>query len=508
MGEPVGQRSPVAIGEVLVDKYRVDRVLGEGGMGIVVAAHHLELDQPVAIKFLLDALRGNEEGAERFRREARAAAKIQSDHVVRVLDVGVLESGVRFMVMEYLEGHDLSKELEQRGRLSTGQAIDYVLEALDAIAQAHAVGIVHRDLKPANLFLARRADGSSRIKVLDFGISKSLSGASSDQLSLTRSSAWVGSPLYMAPEQMQSARDVDERADIWSLGAILYELITGRPPYLAESLPQLCNLLLTTEPAPLSSLQPDVPAGVERVVLRCLERDLSARWQSVSELTAALRDCRPERTSTAATSSSALAATELQGTEGSGAQSATPSGGERAAARTQGAWGHTHPTSQSKRGIAWIGAVALGSALVLGALVVLLPAGGDEQAKTNGAAPAGSELPQESPPSSRSGPSSRSEEEAKGDSTAAPASQDPVEARDSPTTEPPDSDARPEQPSAAPASTDAVKSAPSASALSQPAKQSPPTAASRPARPKAPPAATATPRPAPTGGISDFGGRR
>lgn len=277
-------QSPVPIGEIFANKYRVERVLGEGGMGVVVAAHHLELDQPVAVKFLLEDVAQHEEGAERFRREARAAAKIHSDHVVRVLDVGVMDDGVRYMVMEYLEGRDLSEELAERKSFPVGVAAGFILEAIDAVGQAHAVGIVHRDLKPANLFLAHRPDGSRRIKVLDFGISKTVGGVSTEQLSLTKTSAWIGSPLYMAPEQMQSARDVDARADIWSLGAILYELISGQPPYMADSLPQLCSMLLTREPEPIQNKCPGMPEGLANVIMRCLVRDREARIQSTTEL--------------------------------------------------------------------------------------------------------------------------------------------------------------------------------------------------------------------------------
>ena len=276
--------SPIPLGEIFAGKYRIDSVLGEGGMGIVVAAHHIELDQKVAIKFLLDDLSDNQEGAERFRREARAAAKIQSDHVVRVIDVGLLDSGERYMVMECLDGRDLAEEIAIRKTFPFGTAAVFILEAIDAVGQAHAVGIVHRDLKPANLFLAERQDGTQRIKVLDFGISKSVGNATAAEMSLTKTSAWIGSPLYMAPEQMQSARDVDQRADIWSLGAILYELISGRTPYVADSLPQLCNLLITQDPPPIQSICPEVPDGLARAVMGCLIRDPNARIQTTSEL--------------------------------------------------------------------------------------------------------------------------------------------------------------------------------------------------------------------------------
>jgi serine/threonine-protein kinase len=251
-------------------------------------AQHLELDQRVAVKFLLDDLSGQEEGAERFRREARAAAKIQSDHVVRVLDVGVLPTGERYMVMEYLEGRDLAEELADKKRFSVGVAAGFILEAIDAVSQAHAVGIVHRDLKPANLFLARRRDGGQRIKVLDFGISKAIGAATTPELSLTKTSAWIGSPLYMAPEQMESARDVDQRADLWSLGAILYELVSGRTPYVADSLPHLCNLLITQDPEPVQRLRPDLPFPIAEAIMDCLRRNPKERTSSALELARAL----------------------------------------------------------------------------------------------------------------------------------------------------------------------------------------------------------------------------
>src|SRR3954470_13666053 len=213
--------APVQEGEILAGKYRVERVLGVGGMGVVVAATHLQLDERVAIKFLVPDALSSDEAVARFAREARAAVKIKSEHVARVIDVGTLDNGAPYMVMEYLEGGDLSRVLQAQGPLPVEDAVEYVLQACEAIAHAHVLGIVHRDLKPANLFLTKRNDGSQSVKVLDFGISKVLSGnsgASSSDAAMTRTRAVMGSPLYMSPEQMTSTRDVDGRTDIWALG--------------------------------------------------------------------------------------------------------------------------------------------------------------------------------------------------------------------------------------------------------------------------------------------------
>jgi serine/threonine-protein kinase len=280
--------SPVTEGQVLAGKYRVEKVLGSGGMGVVVAAWHLELEQRVAVKFLHPLAMERPDTAERFRREARSAAKIRSEHVARVIDVGIMEGGLPYMVMEYLDGHDVAEEMQRVGLLSISDSVDFVLQALEALAEAHSAGIVHRDLKPANLFLAMRPDGTRIVKVLDFGISKSLFGTSVAEMSLTRTAVLIGSPLYMSPEQMRSAKDVDTRTDIWSLGVMLYEMITGRPPYTGDSIPALCAALLNDHPVPMRELRPEVPEGLEEAVMRCLAKDRTQRFVTVSELARAL----------------------------------------------------------------------------------------------------------------------------------------------------------------------------------------------------------------------------
>ena len=284
-------------GELLAGKYRVDRVLGVGGMGVVVAAHHVGLDERVAIKFLLPDVLGDAEAVARFAREARAAVKIKSEHVAKVTDVGKLESGAPYMVMEYLDGSDLAAWIEQRGALPIEQAVDFILQACEAIAEAHALGIVHRDLKPGNLFVTRRPDGALSVKVLDFGISKLTGMAGSGGApSMTRTSALMGSPLYMSPEQMQSLRDVDARGDIWALGVILYELVTGAQPFVADTMPELVlRVVQGAAPSSLRLQRIDAPPGLEAVIFRCLERNRTRRYESVGELAVALLPYAPKR---------------------------------------------------------------------------------------------------------------------------------------------------------------------------------------------------------------------
>ena len=281
-------------GDVVAGKYRVERVLGTGGMGIVVAAHHIGLDTRIAIKFLRPELAANRDAVARFMSEARSAVRIKSEYVARVFDVGTLESGAPYMVMEYLEGGDLATWLEKRGALAIDQAVEFMLQVCVAAADAHALGIVHRDLKPANFFCARRSDGQLSIKVLDFGISKVTGGDSSGQvLSVTRTNSLMGSPLYMSPEQLRSPKDVDAQTDIWAIGASLYELLTATVPFYGDSIAMLALKLETQTPPPLRGLRPEIPSALEAVVLKCLERDRSQRYQNVAELAVALLPFAP-----------------------------------------------------------------------------------------------------------------------------------------------------------------------------------------------------------------------
>jgi serine/threonine-protein kinase len=281
--------SPFGLGEVLAGKYRVERVLGAGAMGVVVEATHLQLEQRVAIKYLRDVATPDQEAIARFSREARAAVKLRGEHVARVIDVGAFEGGSPYIVMEYLEGEDLGQRLADHGPLPFDEAAEWILQACEALAEAHGLGIVHRDLKPRNLFITTGVDGKPLLKVLDFGIAKwTKQTGSSDDLALTKTTDIMGSPSYMSPEQLRSSRDADVRSDIWALGVILYELVTGRVPFDATSVGDLTAMVLRDAPPPPSKHRPDVPPGLEKIILRCLEKEREGRFQTVAELALAV----------------------------------------------------------------------------------------------------------------------------------------------------------------------------------------------------------------------------
>ncbi|HVY32368.1 MAG TPA: serine/threonine-protein kinase [Polyangiaceae bacterium] len=303
-------------GELLAGKYRVEQVLGAGGMGYVVAAMHEQLGQRVAVKLLVPELCENEDSVMRFLREARAAVKIHSEHVARVIDVGELTNGSPYMVMEFLNGRDLADELDQPDAvLPVEVAIDYVLQASEAVAEAHSLGVIHRDLKPANLFLTHRPDGSPLVKVLDFGISKAINtdeNALEPAPSLTATHSLLGSPAYMSPEQIRRPKQVDTRTDIWSLGSILYELLTKDPPFTADS-PLALLAAVVSDPLPsIRDKRPDVPVELEAVIAKCLEKNPDNRYQTVAELADALAPFAPRSQPSISRISGILRATSLR----------------------------------------------------------------------------------------------------------------------------------------------------------------------------------------------------
>lgn len=287
MGASPGEHVEPARGTVLCGKYRVERSLGRGGMGAVMLATHLTLDCPVAIK-LVPAQGPTDYLAARFLREARAMARLSSDHVVRVLDLDRTADGAPVLVMEFLEGVDLERRLAQ-GVVTPGEAVDWALQACAALAEAHARGIVHRDVKPANLFLVQRLDGREQLKLLDFGISK-LSG---DDLRLTRTATGLGSPLFMSPEQLLTPSDVDARTDVWSLGVTIFRLLSNTAPYTASDASTLAAQIAARAPTDLREVAPSVAPALAAVVMRCLEKDVTARWPTVVALAEALAPFAP-----------------------------------------------------------------------------------------------------------------------------------------------------------------------------------------------------------------------
>ncbi|MCE7894527.1 MAG: hypothetical protein DYH12_33305, partial [Sorangiineae bacterium PRO1] len=271
-------------GAIIAGKYQVEGLLGRGGMAAVMTATEQGTGRRVAIKLMPPRATKSRAAVERFLREGRAASAVASEHVVRVLEVGQSDEGVPFIVMEQLEGVTLGRLLKKRGALPVAEALHYVLQACVAVAECHAMGIVHRDLKPENLMVLGEPGTSGLIKVLDFGVSKSDWLEQAARLRLTGTADVLGTPTHMSPEQVRSSKSVDARTDIWALGVILYEALTGVPPFLAENLPALCAAIVSDEPRPPRELRPELPAALEAIILRCLEKHADARPFSVRSL--------------------------------------------------------------------------------------------------------------------------------------------------------------------------------------------------------------------------------
>ena len=287
---------PPALGDVVAEKYRLVRALGRGGMGRIFAADHLLLGTTVALKFMHPHLARERGAAARFQREARAAAVLKSANAARIIDVDQLPSGELYIVMEYLDGTSLETLLVDGRGLPVAEAVLYTAQACDALAEAHAHSIVHRDVKPANLFLTRGKSGEPVVKVLDFGLAKSTSVDGADA---TGGKFALGTPYYMAPEQITGASAVDARTDVWAIGATLYELLSGRLAFGGANAAVVFDAVLRGTPAPLSAHRADVPDALVAIVARCLTLDPAGRFQSVRELARALDGSRNQSTAPA-----------------------------------------------------------------------------------------------------------------------------------------------------------------------------------------------------------------
>ena len=276
-------------GDLIDGKYRIVRLMGEGGMGAVWEVRHEVMGQRFALKTLHPQYASDTSMVQRFIREARAASAIGSEHIVYITDAGQAADGSSFLVMEYLEGEDLGEVLKREGRLDQARAIELMLQVCDALQPAHERGIIHRDLKPANLFLVQREKYGEWVKVVDFGIAKVAAKVTGEQGSLTKTGAMMGTPFFMAPEQFQKAKHVVHRADIYSCGVILYQLLSGKVPYDADTFSELVFAVATEPPIPLSSAWPGVDPDLEAVVMRAISKEAGDRYQSMGRLAESLK---------------------------------------------------------------------------------------------------------------------------------------------------------------------------------------------------------------------------
>lgn len=276
-------------GRIIEGKYRIDALIGRGGMGAVFRAENIRIGKPFAMKVLIKGHGKGSESERRFEREARIAGSLGHPHIVEVFDFGTLENGVPYQIMELLEGQSLAERIELEGALPIDEMLDYAEQILSALAAAHGHGIVHRDLKPANVFLHRRG-GTTIAKLLDFGLSKSMAGDAT--LSLTLPGVVLGTPYYLSPEQARGDRHLDHRVDIWAMGVLLYESLTGVLPFKADAYHAVIAQILTRRPQPPTEIRPQLPRPIEDIVLRALAFDPADRFASAEEMLHALRVAR------------------------------------------------------------------------------------------------------------------------------------------------------------------------------------------------------------------------
>jgi serine/threonine-protein kinase len=383
-------------GDIVDHKYRIVRLLGEGGMGAVYEGENTRIHRRVAIKVLHSSVAGSADAVQRFEREAQAAGRIGSEHIVEVLDLGHLPDGDRYMVMEFLDGQSLSQRIESRGRLSAQVIAPIIVQLLEGLRAAHDAGIIHRDLKPDNVFLlANRSSQRDFVKILDFGISKfnTLGG----EFSMTRTGAVMGTPYYMSPEQAKGNRDVDLRADLYAVGVILYEALAGEVPFSAETFNELLFKIVLESPAPLVDKVPDIDPTFAAIVDKAMARDPAQRYQTAEEMKAAIEGWlvgAPVLTDNTLTQGTphGVVRSPMHTPAPAGAGTAGPEGARPVGQKTQGAWAASgeYAAEAPKKGppkTALIAAAAL-AVLALGGGGYLAMSGADDSEEARAAAQA------------------------------------------------------------------------------------------------------------------------